>query len=168
MTKKNNNETEIKDKKSKLFIILGVLVVLLIIVIVAVYFINNNDSNKGSSSDENKVINNTNEGVIGDKEIEGLKLTNTSLKYENGMSTLETLVTNNNDEPYYLEEFHIIIKDENGNDIINYEDGEGNKINYLVGYVGKEIPSKGNTKIETSIDFDISSSAYKITYEIAK
>jgi len=164
--KKKNDKTEPKNSKNKLFIILGAIIAVLIIIILSVYLINNKDNKK--PIDEEEIINNTNAGVIGEQEIDGLTLTSTSLVYKDGISTLETTVTNNNDSPYYLEEFHIIVKDENGNDIINYTDEDGNIINYLIGYIGDEIKSKESKKIETSIDFDITSSAYTITYEITK
>lgn len=171
MEKKNTKEP-VQTKKNtnkNLFIILGAIVILLVIIILVVYFINNSkDKEETTTPTEEQAITNTNEGVIGDQEVEGLTLTKTSLVYKDGISTLETTVTNSTDEPYYLEEFHIIVKDEEGNDIINYTDEEGNTINYLIGYAGVEIPSQGSTKIETSIDFDISSSAYEISYEIVK
>lgn len=164
---KNTKEPQKTTSKNKIFLILGAIIAIIIIIILTLYFNNNNQKNKKRTEKE-PITNNTNEGVIKDQQIEGLTLTQTSLIYTNGMSTLETTVTNTNDSPYYLEEFHIIIKDENGNDIINYEDEEGKIINYLVGYVGDEIKTKESRKIETSIDYDITSSAYTITYEIAK
>lgn len=173
MEKKNTKEP-VQTKKNtnkNLFIILGAIVILLVIIILVVYFINNSKDKEETTTpteEQEQAITNTNEGVIGDQEVEGLTLTKTSLVYKDGISTLETTVTNSTDEPYYLEEFHIIVKDEEGNDIINYTDEEGNTINYLIGYAGVEIPSQGSTKIETSIDFDISSSAYEISYEIVK
>lgn len=172
--KKNKKETlnkkELANKKSNknLFTILGVIIVLLIIVIIVVYIINNKKTKEETNTNEEKVIINKNEGVIEDKELEGLSLTKTSLIYKDGISTLETTVTNNTDIPYYLEEFHIIVKDENGNDIIHYTDEDGNVVNYLVGYAGIELAPKESTGIETSIDFDISSDAYTISYEIVK
>lgn len=175
MEKKKKNKKETSNKKEasneknhkNLFAILGVIIVLLIIIIAVVYIINNKDS-KEKINNNDETITNKNEGVIEDKEIEGLSLTKTSLIYKDGISTLETTVTNNTDTPYYLEEFHIIVKDENGNDIIHYTDEDGNVVNYLVGYAGLEIAPKESTGIETSIDFDISSDAYTISYEIVK
>lgn len=60
------------------------------------------------------------------------------------------------------------MKDKNGNDIINYQDEEGNTVNYLVGYAGVEIQPNESVPIETAIDFDISSAAYTVSYEIVK
>lgn len=166
--KKNKKETLNEKNHKNLFTLLGVIIVLLIIVIAVIYMINNKKPKEETSTNEEQVITNKNEGVIEDKEIEGLSLTKTSLIYKDGISTLETTVTNNTDTPYYLEEFHIIVKDENGNDIIHYTDEDGNIVNYLVGYAGLEIAPNESTGIETSIDFDISSDAYTISYEIVK
>lgn len=163
---KNKSLMESSSKK-RLFIILGTILLLLIVIILVIYLTNNSKKDKNPKEEE-KIIANTNEGVIQDQEIDGLSLTQTSLVYQNGISTLKTLVTNTSNESYYLEEFQIIVKDEQGNNIINYTDEEGNIINYLVGYAGVEIPPKGSTTIDTSIDFDISSSAYTISYKVVK
>ena len=163
-----NKKEDKKNKKWKSYIILIPTLLLLTLVIVIIYRINNTNKEQENPNESEDIIINTEEGVIGDKEVEGLSLTSTSLIYKDGVSTLETLVTNNNETSYYLEEFHIIVKDESGNDIINYIDEEGNTINYLVGYVGEEIPAKGSTTITTAIDFDISSLAYTVSYEIVK
>ena len=84
------------------------------------------------------------------------------------MSTLVTTVSNLTDNDYYLDEFHIFVKDEDNNDVISYEDEDGNIVNYLVGYVGDSIPAGESMEITTSIDFDISSYAYNISYEAVK
>ena len=165
--KKINREEKRDDNKKKIYIIVPILVVLLILVIFLLINSLNNKSNKRSNSNEKPVVNDK-QGVVEDKEYDGLKFTSTSLVYEDGMSTLVTTVTNPGDSDYYLDEFHIMVKDENNNDSINYEDDNGNVINYLVGYVGDNIPAGESVDISTSIDFDISSYANNISYEVIK
>ena len=149
---------------------LAVVVFLMVILIFVVIFLVNNLSNrdnKNSANSEKKVVNEQ-QGVVEDKEYDGLKFTSTSLVYEDGMSTLVTTVTNPTDSDYYLDEFHIFVKDEDGNNVINYQNNNGETVNYLVGYVGDSIPAGESMDITTSIDFDISSYAHNISYEAVK
>lgn len=167
MKKEIQKETK-KTGKKKIILIGLISALALLIITIAIVLTTINNNKKQDDNKKDNVIENKQEGVIGDKEVEGLKLTKTSLIYKNGKSTLITTVTNNNDEPYYLEEFHIIVKDKNENDIINYQDEEGNTVNYLIGYAGVEIQPNESVPIETAIDFDISSAAYTVSYEIVK
>ena len=64
------------------------------------------DTNK--TKDDVKV--NTNEEVIKDQELEVFTFTNTSLVYENGTSTLETVVTNTSDQEQYLTEYDAYVQ----------------------------------------------------------
>ena len=171
MAKKNNSvKKSIEDNKritNKGIYILITCVLLIAIVVVIVLLINKKDT-KELKKDVVAPIVNEEKGVIQDQEYDGLTFTSASLVYENGISTLVTTVSNPTDSDYYLDEFHIFVKDKNGNDVINYYDEDGNLINYLVGYVGEKIPAGGSTDITTSIDFDISSFANNISYEVVK
>ena len=109
------------------------------------------EENKGSN-----IIVNTNEGVIKNQEIEGLKMTNTSLVIENGISTLVTEVSNNTGADYHLNEFNITVKDK-----------DGNIITTLPGYVGGTIPNGKTRTINTSTDLDLSN-ATSIEYSVSK
>lgn len=72
------------------------------------------EKNKEENNKQDTIVN-TNEGVIKDQEVEGLKMTITSLIYENGISTLITEVSNNTGIDYNLNEFNITVKGANGN-----------------------------------------------------
>ena len=68
-----------------------------------------NKKEKENKKEEVKV--NTNKEVVKDQEVDGIKMTNTSLVTTNGISKLVTNVTNNSESDYKLEEYIIIIKD---------------------------------------------------------
>lgn len=104
--------------------------------------------------DETKENYNTNEGVIEDKEVGGLKLTNTSLVSEEYSSTLVTLVTNPTDKTITAGLFKIHVKDKDGNEITT-----------LPGYVGGEVPAGESREITSNVDMNLDN-AYKIEYEI--
>ena len=69
----------------------------------------NKKDSKKEKKEEVKV--NTNKDVIKDQEVDGIKMTNTSLVTTNGITKLVTNVTNNSDTDYKLDEYIIIIKD---------------------------------------------------------
>ena len=85
---------------------------------------------KSSSGDKKKhdVKVNTEKEVVKDREVEGIKLTNTSLVTTDGVSEITTTVTNPTSEDYKLDEYRIIVKDAKGDTIIT-----------LPGYVGDTI-----------------------------
>lgn len=97
---------------------------------------------------------NKNDDVIDDKEKNGFEFTNTSLIYENGISTLVTLVTNNNSEAKYLGTFNIYAKDKDGNIIVT-----------LAGLVDDELSPGESKTITASISVNISD-AYSIEYDV--
>lgn len=112
----------------------------------------------GCSKKEKKdePIVNTNEDVIKDQEVETFKLTNTSLVYVDGMSTLVTEVKNDSTETAYIKSFNIIVKDANGNQMLT-----------MLGYIGEEIPAGETRTITSSTDMDLSK-AGAIEYTINK
>ena len=79
------------------------------------------------------------------QKIENFKMTNTSLKYDGGYSTLETDVKNISNETNYLKSFDIIVKDKSGKEMIK-----------LVGYIGEEISAGETKKIISKTDMDLS------------
>ena len=109
-----------------------------------------------NKKEEQKPIVNTNKDVIKDQEVDGLKMTNTSLIYENGISTLITEVSNNTGTDYHSNDFNITVKDKDGNVMSN-----------LKGYVGGTIPNRETRTINTSSDLDLSK-AYSIEYSVSK
>lgn len=101
-----------------------------------------------------KVI--TEEEVIKDQEVDGLKLTNTSLTRVDNNWTLITEVANNTGADYKLDEFTIIFKD-----------AEGNVVATLPGYVGGTIPNGSTRTINSSTIRDLSN-VTKVEYEVKK
>lgn len=117
-------------------------------------------SNKESKEKNNNLVEdikaNTNENVIKDQVLDVFTFTNISLIYENGTSTLETLVTNTSSEPQYLTEFKVHVKNELGEEIVT-----------LTGFVGASIEANGTETIISSYGDDLSN-AYSIEYEIVR
>ena len=99
---------------------------------------------------------NTNENVIKDQEVEGLKMTNTSLVYENGTTTLETLVINNTEEDYTINKIKITVKDK-----------EGNVVTTLTGTIADTIKPGESRVIDSDTPMDLSE-AGSIEYSIIK
>lgn len=99
---------------------------------------------------------NTNENVIKDQEVEGLKMTNTSLVYENGTTTLVTEVTNNTKEDYPVKRIKITVKDK-----------EGNIITTLIGTIADTIKPGESRIIDSDTPIDLSE-AESIEYSIVK
>ena len=99
---------------------------------------------------------NNNEGVIKDQTVEVFELKNTSLIYENGNTTLETVVTNTSSKDEYLEEFKIKVTDASGNEMIT-----------LTGFVG-EVIKAGESKVINSYCGEDLSTATNITYTVIR
>ena len=99
---------------------------------------------------------NTNENVIKDQEVEGLTMTNTSLVYENGTTTLVTEVINNTKEDYTLKRIKIIVKDK-----------EGNIITTLIGTIADTLKPGESRIIDSDTPIDLSE-AESIEYSVIK
>lgn len=112
------------------------------------------ETKKTETEPEVKV--NTEKEVIKDREVDGIKLTNTSLTTVNGISTLVTSVTNDSKSDYHLDEYTIIIKDADGKEIVR-----------IPGYVGDTIKAGETRTINSSVDIDLSN-AKSIEYEVKK
>lgn len=113
---------------------------------------------KSSSGDKKKhdVKVNTEKEVVKDREVEGIKLTNTSLVTTDGVSEITTTVTNPTTEDYKLDEYRITAYDEKGNAIIT-----------LPGYVGDTIKAGETRTIKSSVSMDLSK-AKKLEYTVVK
>jgi len=112
--------------------------------------------NKKDVEKEPEIIVNEETDVVKDQVFEGLQMTNTSLVTVDGNSKLVTVVTNNTGADYYLDEFKIIVKDENGEVITT-----------LPGYVGEVIPNGETRTIDSNTDLDLSK-AKSIEYSVVK
>ena len=105
---------------------------------------------------EPEVTVNTEKDVIKDQEVDGIKMTNTSLTTVDGISTLITTVTNNTKADYMLKEYTIIIKD-----------AKGSVIATIPGYVGSTIKAGETKTIDSSTNADLTG-AKSIEYEVKK
>lgn len=88
---------------------------------------------------------NTETEVVKDQTLDEFSFTNTSLVYENGITTLVTEVKNNSAEAKTIESFNITIKD---------KDGETMEI--LQGYVGQTLEANETTTISSGSTSDLS------------
>ena len=133
----NNGKKKFNLDKKQLIIIL---VVVVLVIVAAVIFLsiggkkgneNNANTNQGNKTNNTNDINdpnstgnelkpNTNEGVVGDKIIEGLKFTNSSLVTSEAGSNLITLVTNTTDTNIEVRIIDIIVKDKDGKLLPNF------------------------------------------------
>lgn len=141
-----------KNDKIKAIIMCLIIVGLLIFTIVRI--INRNKIEDVPKKNDYGDINvNTNTGVIEDKKLGDLTFTNTSMIEQDGVTTLETTITNNSKESKYVGSFTIYVKDRSDEVITE-----------LVGYVGSELAPSEQRIITSSITDDITS-AYKIEYK---
>lgn len=112
-----------------------------------------NDTRK---EEKTEIVVNKNEEINKDQVVDGNLMRNTSVFVEDGISYFVIDVTNNTGKDYSLEEYVIIVKDTNGNEIVR-----------IPGYIGS-ILKNGETKtIKSSINMDLSS-AGSIEYEVVK
>ena len=109
---------------------------------------------KEEKKEEVKV--NTNENVVKDQEVEGLKMTNTSLVYENGTTVLVTEVINEKEEDITVKRIRIKVKDR-----------EGNTLTTLIGTIADTIKPGESRTIETETPLDLSK-AESVEYSVEK
>ena len=143
-------------KKNKLLII----IVLLLIIVTGCGKKSDNKETNPKHKTENKnstdVIVNTNENIIKEQEIDGIKAKNVSLYIEDGISYLSVDMVNDTNGDYTLNEYTLIIKDKDGKEIIK-----------LPGYIG-EVIKAGQTKTIKSMTNTDLSKAYSIEYKVNK
>lgn len=104
--------------------------------------------------EEVKETYNTNQGVVEDKEVAGLKFTNTSLVSTEYSAQLVTLVTNPTDQDINVRIFNIYVKDKEGNVIVT-----------LQGYVGGVVPKGESREIISNVDMNLDN-ADRVDYEL--
>lgn len=114
---------------------------------------NNNNSNNNNNNQVTPVVTpsvpvgpiaNTNDSVIYDYEIDGLKINNVSLISENGSATFTATVTNTTAADVYVKSFNVIMKDAEGNQIIS-----------LLGFVGDTIAPNSSYTMTNNVYMDI-------------
>ena len=99
----------------------------------------------------NKV--NLNEYVIEDKQIDSLITSNTSVIYDNGITTFKTTLTNNGDD-IFIDNLNVKFLNKNNTEII-----------ILKGELKKTLKNSEKTQITIISDIDLTD-AYKIEYHI--
>ena len=114
------------------------------------------EKENNKKKEEKKIEVNDNKGVVEDKEVEGLNLTNTSLTWDGSQSKLVTEVSNNTGADKELRSFNILVKDKNGKEMIT-----------LLGYVGEVIPN-GKVRTITSFASENLTDAVSVEYTINK
>ena len=141
-------------KNDKIKVIIMCLIIAGLIIFTIVRIINKNKSEDVPKKNDYGDINvNTNTGVIEDKKLGDLTFTNTSMIEKDGVTTLETTITNNSKESKYVGSFTIYVKDRSDEVITE-----------LIGYVGSELAPSEKIIITSSITDDITS-AYSIEYK---
>lgn len=108
----------------------------------------NNDDNQPSNKDNQEItgpIGNTNESIIEEQIIDGIKFTNITLVSENGNTVFTADVVNTTESAIDLKSFNIIYKDQDGKEIVT-----------LFVYVGKNLEPNGISSISASVDIDLS------------
>lgn len=100
-----------------------------------------------SSKIEDKVVNqkNIDNDINQEQILDEFIFKENSITYEDGISTIRTLVTNNSDEDKYIELFKIILKD-----------NAGKVVKETIGYIGDTINAKSSKVIITKINLDLS------------
>ena len=130
-----------------------IVIIITVIVIIGINII----SKQGKKEKEEPLIKvNTNENVIKDQEVEGLKMTNTSLVYENGTTVLVTEVINEKEEDITVKRIRIKVKDK-----------EGNTLTTLIGTIADTIKPGESRTIETETPLDLSK-AESVEYSVEK
>lgn len=134
-------------------------IIFLLSVVVVVTLASGKDSLNDDSEETNgevveKFENNINPGVIEDKELDGLKFTNTALICSETSSKLTTVVQNMTNRDIKVRIFDIFVKDKDGDLIVT-----------LQGYVGGEVPGNNAREIVTNVDMNLID-AYDIEYKL--
>ena len=113
------------------------------------------NNNKSVKIDNEKIKTNTNEEVIKEVEIDGLKINRSSLVYEEGICTLTTSITNVSNDVIVVDSVKIIYSDKEGNETI------------LLAPVGDPITQNQTVYVTSTTDIDLTN-AVSVRYEIIK
>lgn len=116
-SKKQNIMNIIKKYKMPLIALLVVIVSLVIGLIISFGF-EKEKLAANNNNNEQKVIANTEEGVIKEETFQELQFTNISLISENGYSTFTADVTNMGQEDSNVSDVNIVLQDKDGNEVI--------------------------------------------------
>lgn len=132
---------------------MALLIVVVIIIAVVVGIIVNMNSNKEEPKEE-KTIQNTNKEVIQDSTYADLGIQNIRLEVTGDLSVFYADVVNNTQEVKNIEEFGILLKDADGNEVVT-----------LLAYLGEPLNPGESREIIASVDMpltndDVASAEY--------
>lgn len=139
--------------KNKKKLLMALLIVVVIIIAVVVGIIVNMNSNKEEPKEE-KTIQNTNKEVIQDSTYADLGIQNIRLEVTGDLSVFYADVVNNTQEVKNIEEFGILLKDADGNEVVT-----------LLAYLGEPLNPGESREIIASVDMpltndDVASAEY--------
>ena len=136
--------------------IINISLVLMICTLVLTGCGNKTDKTNNTTKKDSEIQVNTNQDVIKDQEVEGIKMTNTSMTTKDGVTTFQTTVTNNTGSDYKLNEYNILVKDK-----------DGNVIKTIPGYVGSTIKNGESKTLKSTTNADLTG-AVSVEYEVSK
>ena len=150
--KKKLNEFKKFIMKHKKAAIAIAAVILIAVVAIVILVVNNNKDNKTTKKEEDKLIANTNAGIIKEEEFKGLKFSNITLIKGKGTDvyTLSMDVTNATNETSNITQVDIPIKNKKGEVEVT-----------LLGYIGEDLKPNETRTITASASIDLSKSATK-------
>ena len=115
-----------------------------------------NKKTSGPTEQDKKISKNTSKDVVKDQVVEGIKMTNTSMVTNDGVTTITVKVTNNTGSDYKLNEYVMIMKDK-----------DGKEIRRIPGYIGSVIKNGEVKEIKSTTNVDLSD-VVSIEYEVKK
>ncbi len=151
MKKKLNQFKKIVLNHKKVSI--GIIIILIVfIVAIVTLVINNNEGSTSNKKKEDKLIVNTNAGIIKEEEYKGLKFSNITLikAKDTETYTLSMDVTNTTSETSNITQVDIPIKNKKGEVEVT-----------LLGYIGEDLKPNETRTITASAGIDLSKSASK-------
>lgn len=109
-----------------------------------------NDNNKTNDNKDNQEVTgpiaNTNESIISEQIIDGIKITNITLVSEDGRTVFTADVVNTTEETIDIKSFNAIYKNADGEEIVS-----------LFVYVGNSLEPGSLSSVSSSVEIDLSS-----------
>ena len=145
---KKDQKKETKNSSNTLLILIACIVMIIISIVVGVvsYNLGKKSIPKIKEKKEEPTIKyNTNEGIVKDKEINGILFTNIECAYDGNISLITYTIKNNTKETINLKEYEVNIKDK-----------EGKLLAIMSPNLDKEIAPGESFDTGNSIDIDLS------------
>jgi len=135
---------EKKPLNKKLIGIIAVVAVVFILVLVFVLTGKDDKEVTKGNGEKNGPVANTNDKVVEEFELKGLKFSNISVITDNTTSYVTIDVTNPTDANISMNSINILFKDKDGNEIVT-----------LLGYFGGEVPAGETRVISAQAEIDL-------------